>query len=955
MSGQDFRVTWATPPETESGSFSSYKVYVLPESVALNTGSMAPLETLYSFYATGTILSGALAADSSGTTFPSSGTGSYVAHVVVLKSNGLTSVASSTGGIVTADAITYPTVESAAFVSNTGIALTYSKPLSATLSNHDASKISSPSGCFVPDVSGGTAAKTVSGSTVTFAVEPLGNVGKTCSDLEISSTGAVVDSEGLYSEESFTGRTVSDSQAPSVSISSPTSGTKVGGNGSFTLAYTLPETLSGTTFSAVFTDASGSVVTASLASNASVGFQSASLTGVSVGLIDGKTYVLTLSGTDIAGNVLVSSSSTGILYDVSAPTAPALSSPSDEGYANDPTPALTWLGSTDNAASASQISYEIQISTLVDFSSLYVQGTATDGTLAFSPASNITSNTGFYWRVRSTDDAGNVSAWSSIRKFFFDDVAPTVSPSSSDTYVNNVTRSFTGYVRNGDSLDVRTLATDNYGSGLVLSGMVADLSGFGGSASAVADSFVAGIASWTFSANCSSDGTKTVAITATDLAGNPTVQNVSAVCDNTAPAISDSTLTAPASGAFVSGGSALTITWNAAHYASELSPIPNPLSLDYSTDGGTNWTPIASNEANDGTYSWTAPSADVSNAKVRLVGIDKLSNVGTGTVTFTLDSTNPSVAAGTLTFPNGGEYLKGGSGYAITWNSGNISDTNLATTPVSLDYSTDGGTNWTPIASNEANDGTYSWTAPSVDSSNVKIRITATDKVGRTASDVSDAAFVVDSTQPTLSVQTPPTPPEGAFLSMSGFDLRTLSTDTNLNRVSYSFTDGSAYWNAASSSWLGGVQWNDFCVGSAACADASETLPIPAADGGTYSLVVRASDLAGNLRDSSTFHYTGDTVAPATSVSTASGSYFSGSVSLGGTASDARSGLSSVKVAIRKTSDGTYYGGPSLGFTGTSETFLVTSTSNAYANWTYTGFSVPVGDAEGTSYEVTVL
>ena len=185
MSGRDFAVSWGLPPDTSSGSFESYRIYVLPEGTAFTgTGTQVPMKTLFTFSQTGVVLDDSISTDSLGTALPQSGTGNYVAHVVVRKTNGLeSSVASSVTATVTADAITYPVFSSAAFTSNTGITLAYSKPLSTNLSRYDASKLSSPSGCFLMDFTSGTGAKSVSGNTVTFAVEPLGDGSKTCSDL----------------------------------------------------------------------------------------------------------------------------------------------------------------------------------------------------------------------------------------------------------------------------------------------------------------------------------------------------------------------------------------------------------------------------------------------------------------------------------------------------------------------------------------------------------------------------------------------------------------------------------------------------------------------------------------------------------------------------------------------------------------------------------------------------
>ncbi|MCU0255024.1 MAG: matrixin family metalloprotease [Acidobacteria bacterium] len=49
------------------------------------------------------------------------------------------------------------------------------------------------------------------------------------------------------------------------------------------------------------------------------------------------------------------------------------------------------------------------------------------------------------------------------------------------------------------------------------------------------------------------------------------------------------------------------------------------VSLEYSIDGGANWKPIASNEANDGGYTWSVPSDPSTSAKVRVIRPNRVS------------------------------------------------------------------------------------------------------------------------------------------------------------------------------------------------------------------------------------------------------------------------------------------------------------------------------------------
>ncbi|MDH3975325.1 MAG: hypothetical protein OEV42_13675, partial [Deltaproteobacteria bacterium] len=110
--------------------------------------------------------------------------------------------------------------------------------------------------------------------------------------------------------------------------------------------------------------------------------------------------------------------------------------------------------------------------------------------------------------------------------------------------------------------------------------------------------------------------------------------------------------------------------------------------------------------------------------------------------TIILDTMNPSMLSSTLTSPNGGEFWPGGSAQNITWNSGDISDANLKTTPLKLSYSWDGGSSYTQLIL-MTNDGSRPWTLPSTASHKAIIKITAYDKAGNLSEDTSDGIFFI--------------------------------------------------------------------------------------------------------------------------------------------------------------------------------------------------------------------
>ncbi len=123
--------------------------------------------------------------------------------------------------------------------------------------------------------------------------------------------------------------------------------------------------------------------------------------------------------------------------------------------------------------------------------------------------------------------------------------------------------------------------------------------------------------------------------------------------------------------------------------------------------------------------------------------VGNLVSTHTPTVTdFTVSYLKFTTPTAILTWPNGGENLMHGESYAITWES---EGGKFLYTPISLDYSLNGGSTWSSITSGTANDGNYLWTLPS--NENVEralIRITATALDGSTVQDTSDGTFSID-------------------------------------------------------------------------------------------------------------------------------------------------------------------------------------------------------------------
>lgn len=193
----------------------------------------------------------------------------------------------------------------------------------------------------------------------------------------------------------------------------------------------------------------------------------------------------------------------------------------------------------------------------------------------------------------------------------------------------------------------------------------------------------------------------------------------------------------------------------------------------------------------DGTsYHWQARSVDIGGTASAWTVFG--GNADPFDPDFAVDMTAPTVD---LTAPDGGQIFAGGAVTAITWVATDAS----GVPSIDLDYSTDGGATFPfSIAAGQPNTGVYAWNVPSIDSATVRVRVTAHDAVGSTASDSSSLDFMVDSTPPSA----PGMPSASATPNTGSFSVTwTAATDGGAGVTSYtlerSFNAG-AYGTAAS-------------------------------------------------------------------------------------------------------------------------------------------------------------
>ncbi|MDO8834679.1 MAG: FlgD immunoglobulin-like domain containing protein, partial [Vicinamibacterales bacterium] len=116
-------------------------------------------------------------------------------------------------------------------------------------------------------------------------------------------------------------------------------------------------------------------------------------------------------------------------------------------------------------------------------------------------------------------------------------IVDLVAPSVTAVLIENTTLVHTDdYLKNTDAIRVTATVTDG-DPGFALGNIVADLSGFGGSATATPASYASNLATWTVaSAACNpANGTVTVTVTGTDPLGNSANSNDTIIADNVAP------------------------------------------------------------------------------------------------------------------------------------------------------------------------------------------------------------------------------------------------------------------------------------------------------------------------------------------------------------------------------------------------------------------------------------
>jgi hypothetical protein len=219
-------------------------------------------------------------------------------------------------------------------------------------------------------------------------------------------------------------------------------------------------------------------------------------------------------------------------------------------------------------------------------------------------------------------------------------------------------------------------------------------------------------------------------------ASQPGVEDVS---ENNASIIAPSiTVTSPNGGELWVVGLQYPITWTT---IGPNGSIRNNLVLQYSANGGTTWTNIASGVINEGTYIWHVPNSISDNCLVRIYDFTRPATQDVSNAVFRIAA--PSL---TLTSPNGGEIWPYGTQKDIAWDAvGQVSDN------VTISYSKDGGATWIQIYNGDTTNRKYTWTIPEDVSPTCKVKVQ--DNNPPYIADTTDSVFSI--TYPIITVTRP--------------------------------------------------------------------------------------------------------------------------------------------------------------------------------------------------------
>jgi len=408
------------------------------------------------------------------------------------------------------------------------------------------------------------------------------------------------------------------------------------------------------------------------------------------------TYTVTARAMDAAENTSVDSTAVAVMIDLTAPSAPIITSPLDGTLSANAIPTITGTAEADSMVEV--------------FSDDVSQGTSTVdgmGNWTYTPASRWSEGTHSI-TASATDVAGNTSTASTAVAFTIDTIAPSVpvitSPSDG-SFTSDASPTISGTAEVGSTIEVLR-------EGVSIGAVATDGSG-----------------NWAYTpASNWSEGTHSITAKATDAAGNMSIDSmaVSVTIDTIAP--SAPIITSPLNGA-ISSGAAPTIN-GTSEASSMIEVFRSGVSLGkVAADESGSWTYTPASTWSEGTHSITANATDAAG---------NTSN-DSAAVSITIDTTAPNTPV--ITNLSDG-MLSADVKLAFSGTAEASSKVEIFMAAVLLGTTTaDGSGNWSYTPTSDWADGVYS------------ITLRATDAVGNTSADSAAIEFIIDTGSPVITLK----------------------------------------------------------------------------------------------------------------------------------------------------------------------------------------------------------
>jgi hypothetical protein len=215
-------------------------------------------------------------------------------------------------------------------------------------------------------------------------------------------------------------------------------------------------------------------------------------------------------------------------------------------------------------------------------------------------------------------------------------------------------------------------------------------------------------------------------------------------------------VTAPNGNQTLQGGSSFNITWTASDPNGN--DTISSFEIRLSIDSGANFnTIVATNVPGDArSFNWTVPiGVNTTTARIQVRAIDNTQLTGEDASNNDFAIQDPGILV-TLTAPNGGETLRFGQTFAITWTVPAGAEAQVG--GFDLFLSTNGGTTFNiSIASNPvtpaiaADKRSFDWVVPNTCTSTARVLVVATSIIGARSTDASNANFSITAAGPTLA------------------------------------------------------------------------------------------------------------------------------------------------------------------------------------------------------------